>query len=84
MFIAVAVIIVGWFWLSRAAPFRAAAQRGGWRLAVAVVSSLSMMVFGVGVAMGQLEIGIAAVIVGAPLTWFLFIGYISDGSRPSE
>ena len=71
--IAVAVFIVGWFWLSRQGPFRAAAQRGGWRLAIAMLSSLSMLVFGIGIAMGQLEIGIAAVIVGAPPTWFLLL-----------
>jgi hypothetical protein len=80
----VAVIIVGQFWLSRRAPFRVAAGRGGWRLAIAVLSSLSMLVFGIGIATGQLVIGIAALVVGAPLTWFLFIAFIRDGSQPSE
>jgi hypothetical protein len=72
-FIAVAVFIVGWFWLSRRGPFRVAAQRGGWRLAVAVLSSLSMLVFGIGIAIGQLVIAIAAAIIGAPLTWLLLL-----------
>lgn len=84
LFIAVAVIIVGRFWLSRQAPFRAAAQRSGWRLAIAVLSSLSMLVFGIAIAKGQLVIGMAALIVGAPLTCFLVIGFIRDGSQPSE
>jgi hypothetical protein len=80
----VTVIIIGRFWLSRMAPFRAAAARGGWRLALAVLSSLGMLVFGIAVAMGQLAIGIAALVVGAPLTWFLFIDYIRGRSEPSE
>jgi hypothetical protein len=82
--IAVAVIIVGRFWLLRPAPFRAAAHRGGWRLAVAVLSSLSMLFFGIGIAMGQLVIGIAALRVGAPLTWFLFFRVSRDGSQLPE
>lgn len=58
IFIAVTVIIVGRLWLLRPAPFRAAAHRGGWRLAIAVLSSLSMLVFGTGTAMGA-QIGVA-------------------------
>lgn len=50
VFIAVTVTIVGWYWLSRQAPFRSAAQRGGWRLAIAVLSSLGMLTFGIGIA----------------------------------
>jgi drug/metabolite transporter (DMT)-like permease len=64
VFIAVTVGIVGWYWLGRQGPFRPAAQRGGWRLAVAVLSSLCMLVFGIGIAIGQLVIGIVALIVG--------------------
>jgi hypothetical protein len=84
LFIVVAVIVIGQFWLSRPAPFRAAAQRGGWRLVIAVLSSLSMLVFGIGIAMGQLVIGIAALIVGAPLTWFLFVSFMRDRSQASD
>jgi hypothetical protein len=34
--------------------------------------------------MGQLVIGIAALIVGAPLTWFLFFRVSRDGSQLPE
>lgn len=64
VFIAVTVVIVGWYWLSSRGPFRRAAQRGGWRLVVAVLSSLGMLAFGVGTAMGQVVFGIAALIAG--------------------
>jgi hypothetical protein len=80
----VVVINLGWFWLSRRAPFREAAQRGGWRLAFAVLSSLSMLVFGISLAMGQFLIGIAMLIVGAPLTWFLLIRIARDRPQPPE
>src|SRR5260370_27908995 len=52
LFIAFAVAAVGWSWLSRRGLFRPAARRGGWRLAVAVLSSLGGLVFGIGIAMG--------------------------------
>lgn len=81
-FIAVSVIIVGWYWLSP--PFRAAARRGGWRLAIALLSSLSMLVFGIGIAMGQLVIVIVATTVGAPASWFLLIRFIRGKPQPSE
>jgi hypothetical protein len=79
--IVVAVALVGQFWLLRPAPFRVAAQRAGWRLALAVLSSITMLAFGVGIALGQLEIAILALIVGAPPTCFLLIRLIRDGSR---
>lgn len=79
IFIVWVVLIVGSYWWWRRGPFRAAAQRGGWRLAIAVLSSLCMLLFGISIAIGQLVIGIAAVIVGAPLTWFLFIRFYRDG-----
>jgi hypothetical protein len=84
VFIAIAVIVVGRFWLWGPAPFRAAAQRGGWRLALAVLSSLSMLVFGIGIAIGQFAIAIAAMIVGAPPTWFLFIRLMRDRPQPPD
>jgi hypothetical protein len=84
MVIAVAVIAVGRFWLVRPAPFRAAAQRGGWWLVLAVLSSLSMLVFGIGIALWQMTIWIAAAIVGAPLTWFLLFRILRDRPQPSE
>ena len=60
LFIAFAVVIVGWHWRSPRGLFRPAARRGGWRLALAVVASLGMLTFGVGVAVGQLTVAIAA------------------------
>jgi len=58
--IALAAAAVGWSWLSRRGLFRPAILRGGWRLAVAVLSSLGGLIFGVGIATGQLAIAIAA------------------------
>jgi hypothetical protein len=83
-FIVVVAVIVGRFWLVRPAPFRAVAQRGGWWLALAVLSSLSMLVFGIGVAIWEKPIWIAALIVGAPLTWFLVFRILRDRPQPSE
>lgn len=74
LFIAVTVTIVGWYWLSRQGPFRSAAQRGGWRLAIAMLSSLGMLAFGIGIAMGQLAIGITALIVGGLPGMLLVVG----------
>lgn len=79
IFIAWMVLIIGLNWWLPRGPFRAAAQRGGWRLAIAVLSSLCMLVFAVGIAVGQLVIGIAALVVAAPPTWFLWIRNFRDG-----
>jgi hypothetical protein len=49
-----------------------------------VLASLSMLVFGIGLAIGQLVIGIAALVVGAPVTWFLFIRVLRDRTPPPE
>lgn len=72
--IACTVAIVGWYWLSRQGPFRAAALRGGWRLAIAVLSSLGMLAFGIGIALDQLAIGITALIVGGLPGMVLVVG----------
>lgn len=64
VFITVTVMTVGWYWLSSRGPFRLAARRGDWRLVIAVLSSLGMLAFGVGIAMGQVVLGIAALIAG--------------------
>jgi len=60
LFIAFAVVAVGWHWRSPRGLFRPAGRRGGWRLALAVVASLGMLTFGVGVAVGQLTLAVAA------------------------
>lgn len=52
-FVAVTVAFVGWLWRSRQGSFRAAAQRGGWRIAVAVVSSIGILAFGIGIAIAS-------------------------------
>jgi hypothetical protein len=44
--------------------YRPASRRSGWRLAIALLSSLAALVFGVGIAMGQFTIGIIAWAVG--------------------
>jgi hypothetical protein len=64
LFIPFTVAIVGWYWLARQGPFRAAAQRGGWRLPTAVWASLGMLLFGVGIAFGHLLLGIVALLAG--------------------
>jgi hypothetical protein len=64
LFIGFAVAAVGWSWLSRRGLFRPAARRGGWRLAAALVSSLGGLIFGIGIAMGQMTIAIAAWVIG--------------------
>ena len=75
LFIPLSVVVVGWYWLSRRGPFRTAARRGGWRLAVAVLASLGMLAFGVGVAIGQQAIGLIALIVcGLPATFMIVSG----------
>jgi hypothetical protein len=81
VFIAATVIVVARFWLGRRAPFRAAAQRGGWRLAAALLSSLGILVFGVGVAVGQLVIAFVALIAAAPFIWLLIM---YSGNRPQQ
>ena len=64
VFIAFAVAAAGWPWVSRRGLFRQGARRGGWRLAVALLSSLGVLIFGIGTAMGQLGIAIAAWVIG--------------------
>ena len=71
-FIAVMVVIVVWHWRSTGGAFHTATQRGGWRLVIAVVSSIGILAFGFGVAMGQLTILIMGLIVGAPLAAGLY------------
>ena len=64
LFIVFAVAAVGRSWLSPRGFFRSAARRGGWRLAVALLSSLGGLIFGIGIAMGQSTIAIAAWVIG--------------------
>jgi hypothetical protein len=84
IFIAWMVLVVGCQWWLPRGPFRAAAQRGGWRLAIAVLSSLSMLAFGIAIAVGHLAIAIAALITCAPPTWFLYIRFFRDGPQPER
>ncbi len=64
LFIAVAVAVVGLLWLPQRGFFRQAARPGGWRLAIALLASLGTLVFGVGIAFGQVTIAIAAWAIG--------------------
>lgn len=84
VFIAVTVVIVGWYWLSRQGPFRSAAQRGGWRLAIAVLSSLGMLAFGICIAIGQMAIGITALIAGGLPAMVLVFGGKPRSPKPGE
>ena len=82
LFIAFAVAAVGWSWRSRHGLFRPAARRGGWRLAAALLASLGGLIFGIGIAMGQMTIAIAAwVICGLP-TLILVMEDKPAGSGP--
>jgi hypothetical protein len=74
LFIAFAVVIVGWHWRSPRGLFRPAGRRGGWRLALAVVASVGMLIFGVGVAVGQLTIAFAALAVVMVPSLILMMG----------
>lgn len=52
-FIAVTVAFVVWLWRSRQGAFRAATQRGGWRIAIAVASSIGILALGIGIAIAS-------------------------------
>jgi hypothetical protein len=67
LFIAMAVAIIAWYWLSPAGPYRAAARHGSWRLPLAVVASAGTLTFGVAIAIGQWTIAfVALAVAGLP------------------
>lgn len=82
LFIAFAVVAVGRSWLSRRGLFRPAARRGGWWLAIALLSSLGGMVFAISIAMGQVAIGIGAWAIGALPSLVLLMEDKPSGSGP--
>jgi hypothetical protein len=82
LFIGFAVVAVGWHWRSPRGLFRPAGRRGGWRLALAVVASVGMLIFGVGIAVGQLTIAIAAVAIVGLACVLLMMGDKPAGSGP--
>jgi hypothetical protein len=84
VFIALAAAAVGWSWLSRRGLFRPATRRGGWRLAVAVLSSLGGLIFGVGIATGQLAIAIAAWAIGGLTSLILMLDDKPPGPGPAN
>ena len=83
VFMAFILVIVGQFWLSRSAPFRAAARRGGWRLVIAVVATPCMLVFGYSIATGQLIIGLVAMAGFLP-TPLLFLDGLLAASKSRQ
>ena len=83
-FIAFAVVGVGWTWLSRDGFFRPAARRGGWRLAVAVVSSLGSLTFGIGFAIGQITIALVALIFAGLPSLILMMEDRPSGPGPGN
>jgi hypothetical protein len=82
LFIVFAVVIVGWHWRSTRGAFHSAGRRGGWRLAIAVVASVDMLIFGVGIAVGQLTIAIAALAIGGLTSLLLMLGDKPAGPGP--
>ena len=84
LFIAFAVIAVGQSWLSRRGIYRPAARRGGWRLAIAVLSSLGALIFGVSIALGQLTIGFAALLIGGLPSILLLMDDKPTGPGPGD
>lgn len=84
LFIAVAVAGVGWSWLSRRGLFRAASRHAGWRLVVAVLSSLAALTFGIGIAMGQMTIAIVAWVIGGLSVAMLMMEDNQGASAPGN
>jgi hypothetical protein len=84
LFIAFAVVAVGQSWLSRRGIYRPAARRGGWWLAIAVLSSLGALIFGVSVALGQLTIGFAALLIGGLPSILLLMDDKPTGPGPGD
>jgi hypothetical protein len=82
LFIAFSVVIVGWHWRSPRGLFRPAGRRGGWRLALAVVASVGMLIFGVGIAVGQLTIAFAALAAVMVPSVLLMMGDKPAGPGP--
>ena len=84
LFIGFAVAAVGWSWLSRRGLFRPAASRGGWRLAVALLSSLGAQIFGIGFAMGLATIAIAGWVIGGLASLILVMEDKPAGPGPGN
>ncbi len=84
LFIAFAVVAAGWHWRSPRGLFRPAGRRRGWRLALAVVASVGMLIFGVGVAVGQLTIAFAALAVVMVPSVLLMLGDKPAGPGPGD
>lgn len=60
-FVAAAAV---WSWRSRRGLFHLAAWHHGWRLAVALLSSLGLLLAGIGFAVGYLRIAVAGMVLG--------------------
>ena len=60
-FVAAAAV---WSWRSRRRLFHAAAWHHGWRLVAALLSSLGLLVAGIGFAMGYMTIAVAGMVFG--------------------
>jgi hypothetical protein len=82
LFIAFAAVIVGVHWRSPRGAFHSAGRRGGWRLPIAVVASVGLLIFGVGIAVGQLTIAIAALAIGGLISLLLMLGDKPTGPGP--
>jgi hypothetical protein len=84
VFIAFASAAVGWSWLSPRGLFRPAPGRGGWRLAIALLSSLGGLIGAVSMAMGQLTVGIVAWALGGLAALVLLLDNTPPGRMTEE
>jgi hypothetical protein len=65
LLIGFAAVGVAWSWRSRSGLFWHSDWHHGWRLGVALLSSVGLLVFGTGLALGQLTLAVAGMAVGA-------------------
>ena len=84
LFIVFAVVIVGLQWRSPRGVFHSAGRRGGWRLAISVVASVGMLIFGVGTAVGRLTVAIAAIAIVGLTSLLLLLGDKRPGPGPGN
>lgn len=80
-FVAAAAV---WSWRSRRGLFHAAAWHHGWRLAVALMSSLGLLVAGVGFAVGYMTIAVAGMVLGGLAYLILLTEGKPAGSGPGN
>jgi hypothetical protein len=73
-----------WSWRSRRGLFHLAAWHHGWRLAVALLSSLGLLVAGIGFAVGYMTIAVAGMVLGGLAYLILVMEDKPAGPRPGK